>query len=312
MFGMLVTLKDRFGRKREFHFLNQFWRWQTIEQVYPEFNQHPELLGQVTIGTHTPELDRALTENNIKLWKLTGLMIEADVPNGPDKATLRVLMGLAWIEALLDESRTLSSKIGSCFPALHDLQDHFAFTQDKLPVVMPTTWPTVGAFIRRAVRVPKKSLSREVAREQLLNISYKPNPTEDRFTLLLPQKLEVDQRLLKDPTKYHPALLGGPDYSRTLLKGFVTNLGGDLVEAAQRNDRHYKRASNFWTHFDKNFPDFFTSDLHVAFGMNMGLNWLELHSVFFDRVPRTLEKRCADSQQYSLLLKALPQSISKK
>lgn len=131
MFGMLVTLKDRFGRKREFHFLNQFWRWQTIEQVYPEFNQHPELLGQVTIGTHTPELDRALTENNIKLWKLTGLMIEADVPNGPDKATLRVLMGLAWIEALLDESRTLSSKIGSCFPALHDLQDHFAFTKAK-------------------------------------------------------------------------------------------------------------------------------------------------------------------------------------
>lgn len=70
----------------------------------------------------------------------------------------------------------------------------------------------------------------------------------------------------------------------------MTHIGGDLVEAAQRNDRHYKRATNFWTHFDKNFPDFFTSDLHVAFAMNMDLNWLELHSVFFDRVPRTLEK----------------------
>ena len=308
-----ITVKDRFGRSRQYGFEVPFWILQTSDIVLARFNLHPELLQEVCEGTYSAHLDQALSENNIKLWRFTNMLLKTDVPDGQDNTITRVLMGLGWIEAYLSEDYNFTRALRHSSPAQYVFKELLTISQGYQPPIVTATWPRLVEYFNRAVSVPNKTLTREAAREKLLNVAYKAPPAEDRLSLLLPKVLKIDERLLSHNTiTISSSSFNCDDFNRLRLTSLSKFASEHTEKKILRNERHHKNANNEWTHFDATFPGFFTPEMHVALSMAEDPVYMQNVTAFCGTSPKALEKKCTEAQEIAALIKKAPKEIPEK
>ena len=308
-----ITVKDRFGRSRQYGFDIPFWILQTSDSVLARFNLHPELLQEVCEGTYSAHLDQALSENNIKLWRFTNMLLKTDAPDGQDNTITRVLIGLGWIEAYLNEDCKFARELRHSSPAQYIFKELLTISQGYQPPIMTATWPRLVEYFNRAVSVPNKMLTREAARDKLLNVAYKAPPAEDRLSLLLPKVLKIDERLLSHNTITIPSSsFSCDDFNRLRLTSLSKFACEQTEKKILRNERHHKNANNEWTHFDALFPGFFTPEMHVALSMAEDPVYMQNVTAFYGTSPKALEKKCTEAQEIAALIKKAPKEIPDK
>ena len=305
-----ISLKDRFGRSRQYVFEYSFGTIQSCDAVLPRFNLHPELLHEVCEGTYSAHLDQALSENNIKLWHFTNLLLKTNVPEGQDKTITRVLMGLAWIEAFLNEDNKFAFAFPCSAPAKPIFNGFLTVSQGYQPPIMTATWPRLVEYFNHAINVPSKTLTREAARDKLLNVAYKAPPAEDRLSLLLPKVLKIDERYLTDKKTAIPSMFYScVDFNRPRLASLSKFASEYTEKAILRNERHHQRANNEWTNFDATHPGFFAPEMHVALSMAEEDEYMKNVSAFYGTSPKTLEKKCTEAQEIAAWIKLEPKEI---